>query len=109
MVGVFQLAGGLSFCRWSVVSGQRPVVSYAYGRWSVVFMVGAIGGRWSVSVSVGGPCFMFLMVGGQLFFRQWLVVGGTRSVVGGWSVGGGFALPLTFIMCGEFQDFIYHF
>ena len=85
--------GVFSFGRWfiilSVVGGWRPVVGYAYGLWSVVFMVGAIGGR----------CFMFLMVGGRLFFRQWSVVGvlssiwsvvgGTRSVVGGlWSVAG---------------------
>ena len=65
MAGVYHLVGG-----------RRPVVGYAYG-------------RWSVSVSVGGRCFMFLMVG---FFRQWSVVGVLSSIwsvaQGRWLVGG---------------------
>ena len=82
-IGVFSFGRCFSFGRWFII---LSVVGYAYG-------------RWSVSVSVGGRCFMFLMVGGRLFFRQWSVVGvlssiwsvvgGTRSVVGGrWLVGG---------------------
>ena len=68
------------------------MVGYPYGRWSVVFKVGAIGGRLAFQSVVG--CFV----------RQWSVVGvpssiwsvvsGTRSVVCGWSVSGGFVLRL---------------
>ena len=89
VVGIFDLVSGrcLSFGRWSVVGGLWSVVG---GLWSVMRMVD---GRWffgrcdrcSVSVSVGGRCFMFLIVGSR-FFLQWSVVGGSRSVVGGWLV-----------------------
>ena len=94
-----------------LVGGRRPVVGYAYGRWSVVFMVGAIGGRcrsafqsvvgvlcflWSVvgcfSTMVGGRCSIQYLVGGS-----WHKVGGRWSVVGGWSVGGGFVPRLPYI------------
>ena len=41
---------------------------------SVVFMVGAGGGRWWVSNVVGGRCFAFLLVGGRFLFLR--MVGG---------------------------------
>ena len=91
---VYHSVGG----RWSEACGRLCV-------WSVVGGFFGRCDRWSVSVSVGGRCFMFLMVGGRLFFRQWSmvgvlssiwsVVGGTRSAVGGlWSVAGRWAVGL---------------
>ena len=82
---------------FQVVGGWRPVVGYAYGLWSVVFMVGAIGGR----------CFMFLMVGGRLFFStmvggrcsiQYLVGGRWHKVCGRWSVVGGWSVVLYYAL-----------
>ena len=157
VVGVFHLVGGrcFSFGRWSVVGVFHLVGGrcFSFGRWPVFFIWSVasvchlVGGRlciwsvvdgfyircdqWSVSISVGGRCFMFLMVGGR-FFRQWSVVcvlssiwsvvdgtrsvvngtrsvvdgtrsvvGGQWSVVGGWSVGGGFVLRL--VRCSFLQ------
>ena len=65
-------------------------------------MVGAGGCRWSVSNVVGGRCFAFLLVGDRFLFLRMVggrclnqyMVGGRWSVVGGWSVGGGFVLRL---------------
>ena len=72
-------------------------------------MVGAGGGRWSVSDVVGGRCFAFLLVGGRFLFLRmvcvllsiWSVVGGSWSLVCGlWSVGGGFVLRPNFhLLC----------
>ena len=100
----FHLVGGrcFSFGQWSVFFIWSVVYHSVGGRLCVWSVVGGFYGwcdRWSVSISVGGRCFMFLMVGGWLFFQQWSVVGvlssiwsvvgGTRSVVGGrWSVAG---------------------
>ena len=64
-------------------------------------VVGAGGGRWSVSNVAGGWCFAFLLVGGQFLFLRmvggrclnqymvvgsWSVVCGLRSVAGRWAV-----------------------
>ena len=56
-------------------------------------MVGCCSGRWSVIVLVGGRCFSqplvggrwstVVLVGGRFFHNHWSVVGGRRSVVGG--------------------------
>ena len=81
--------------RWSVVCGRSYI-------WSVVggeFWFGRCR-RWSVSNVVGGRCFAFLLVSGRFLFLRMVggrclnkyMVGGRWSVVGGWSVGGGFVL-----------------
>ena len=105
------LVGGRWPGRWSVVCGRSSissvvggeylvwsVVNIWFGHWLVVFMVGASGGRWSVSNVVGGRCFAFLLVGGRFLFLRMVggrclnqyMVGGRWSVVGGrWSVAHG--------------------
>ena len=54
------------------------MVDGSFGRWSVIFQVS---GQWSV---VGGA---WSVVGGRCHCGRW-------SVLGGWSVGGGFVLRL---------------
>ena len=73
---------------WSVVGGLTTII------WSVVGFFTAIG-RWSVVFQIGGRWFLWSVVG--YFLGKWsvvgvTVVGGRWSVVGGWSVGGGFVL-----------------
>ena len=65
---------GVLFVRWSVIG-------LPFGRWSAVnFWFGRCG-RWSVLC---------------IFTGRWSVAHGRWSVVGGWSVGGGFVLrPLS--------------
>ena len=83
-------------------------------------MVGAGGGRWSVS-NVGGRCFAFLLVGGRFIFLRivggrclnkymvggrWLMVG---VVCGLWSVAGRWAVVLYYAhsctkMCSKTQE-----
>ena len=75
-------------------------------------MVGAGGGRWSVSNVVGGRCFAFSLVGGRFLFlrmvggrclnqclNQYMAGGRWWSVVCGWSVDGGFVLRHNTYMC----------
>ena len=69
---------GVFHSHWSVVDGRLLF-------WSV-FSQPLVGGRW----------FLRSVVGGRLFLRKWSVVGGSVTVVGGWSVGGVFVLRRTF-------------
>ena len=105
---------------WSVVCGRSSIWSVVGGEflvWSVVGGFHGRCGRWSVSQNVVGGRFLFLrMVGGRFLFLRmvdgrwsvsysvygrWSVAHGRWSVVGGWSVGGGFVLRpnlLTFVL-----------
>ena len=80
VVGVFHLVSGryLSLVggRWSEACGRLCV-------WSVVGGFYGRCDRWSVSVSVGGWCFMFLMVGSFIDNGRWSVLSSVWSVVGG--------------------------
>ena len=87
---MWSVVGGLTTVIWLVVGGRLffwSVVGFFHSHSTVVFQIGGSFGRWSVSV-VG------------YFLSKWSVVGGGRSVVGvtvvgGWSVGGGFVLRPT--------------
>ena len=59
--------------------------------WSVVFIVGAGGGRCFACFLVGGRSLSLEKVGGwclnqYMVGRRWIMVGGLRTVVGGWSL-----------------------
>ena len=69
------------------------MVNFWFGRWSVVFIVGAavVGGRWSVFCIFTGRWSVFIFENGR-----WSVSHDRWSVICGlWSVGGGFVLRLT--------------
>ena len=90
------LVGGRCFNKRNLVGGWLlfwSVIGFftAISRWSWFFrsVVGGSFGRWS-------------MVG--YFLGKWSVVGGRWSVVGGWSVGGGFVLrPCLRICTGDYK------